>query len=230
MLKDGRIEIQDEGSQLIALITDARPGQRVADFCAGAGGKTLAIGGADEKQGTHHRLRCHGAATWQSTERFAARAFTISRPRPSRTSRIRGSSATREVSDQRAGRCAPAPAPERGAAALTLRWRFLGPNPEKLAILQANILESAARLVKPGGRLIYATCSLLREENEERIERFLATHNAFRQVPCSDVVMGSDAKKDRLSIVLSVSEPYLSLTPAQHETDGFFGAVLEREA
>ncbi|HQS10962.1 MAG TPA: hypothetical protein PLK13_19235 [Xanthobacteraceae bacterium] len=99
------------------------------------------------------------------------------------------------------------------------RWRALGPGLDNLLPLQAEILASAARLVKPGGRLVYATCSLLAEENEEQVAAFLAAHPAFHVVPVREAApqLGVSAHRD-----------HLALTPARHETDGFFAAVLQR--
>ena len=99
------------------------------------------------------------------------------------------------------------------------RWRALGAGLETLLPLQASILASAARLVKPGGRLVYATCSMLSEENEEQVAAFLAAHAAFHVVPLHDVAP---------QLKESAHPDYLSLTPARHGTDGFFGAVMQR--
>jgi 16S rRNA (cytosine967-C5)-methyltransferase len=93
------------------------------------------------------------------------------------------------------------------------RWKHLGPGLEELVPLQANILDSAARLVKAGGVLVYATCSLLPDENEQQIEKFLAEHPDFSLVPCG--LEGED---------------YLVLTPARHQTDGFFAAKMVRSS
>jgi 16S rRNA (cytosine967-C5)-methyltransferase len=100
------------------------------------------------------------------------------------------------------------------------RWKSLGPGLSTLVPLQASILDSAARLVKPKGRLIYATCSLLPEENEKQIEAFLETHPDFKLVPFKDIWPEG----------VSAHPEYLMLTPAQHNTDGFFCAVMESTA
>jgi len=101
------------------------------------------------------------------------------------------------------------------------RWRAQGSGLENLVPLQAAILASAARLVKPGGRLVYATCSMLPEENEEQVAAFLAAHPAFQVVPLGEA---APQLKD------SAHPDYLSLTPARHDTDGFFAAVMQRAA
>lgn len=100
------------------------------------------------------------------------------------------------------------------------RWRTEDAGFETLLPLQASILDSASRLVKPGGRLVYATCSLLSEENEAQVEAFLAGHPEFRVVLVADVAP---------QITDSAHAYYLSLTPARHDTDGFFAAVMVRE-
>jgi 16S rRNA (cytosine967-C5)-methyltransferase len=101
------------------------------------------------------------------------------------------------------------------------RWRVLGPGLDGLLPLQASILASAARLVKPGGRLVYATCSMLLEENEEQVAAFLAAHPVFRVTPLGEVAP---------QLAGSAHPDYLALTPARHDTDGFFAAVLQRDA
>jgi 16S rRNA (cytosine967-C5)-methyltransferase len=97
------------------------------------------------------------------------------------------------------------------------RWRPAGPGLASLIALQASILESASRLVRPGGRLVYATCSFMRAENEDRVEAFLAGHPDFTVVPVADLQPG-------------LGETFMRLTPARHGTDGFFAAVMERKA
>jgi 16S rRNA (cytosine967-C5)-methyltransferase len=103
-----------------------------------------------------------------------------------------------------------------------LKWRQTELDIAELTLKQAAILESASRLVKAGGRLVYATCSLLREENEGVVEGFLATHPDFKCVAASEIMAQGKIPLD--------SGPYLQLLPHQHNTDGFFGAVLERAA
>jgi 16S rRNA (cytosine967-C5)-methyltransferase len=100
------------------------------------------------------------------------------------------------------------------------RWRAPEMGVQALVALQARILASAARLVKPGGRLVYATCSMLPEENEKQVEAFLLAHPAFTVVPLQEAAS---------QLTDSAHPDYLSLTPARHDTDGFFAAVLRRE-
>lgn len=221
--KDGLVEVQDEGSQVIALLADARPGMRVADYCAGAAGKTLAMAAtmgnrgrvtacdtsAPRLEGAARRLRRAGV---NNAERHLLAAGD-------RWAKRRARSFDRVLVD----------APCTG----TGTWRRnpdarLRTRPEDLAelvALQHDILGRAAELVRPGGRLIYATCSLLPQENEEQMERFLARGPGFVPVPL-----------DRLWAALvpgvpaPCAGPWLSLSPGAQGTDGFFCAVLERAA
>jgi 16S rRNA (cytosine967-C5)-methyltransferase len=222
MLRSGEVEIQDEGSQLVAMLVGARPGERVVDFCAGAGGKTLAIAAQMNNRG--HIVACDvlEARLKRSTERFRRAGFH------NIETRLLASETDRwvkrhKLSFDRVLIDAPCSGTGTWRRNPDARWRELdeGLGLANLVPLQARILASAARLVKPGGRLVYATCSMLTEENEAQVTAFLAAHPAFRVVPLQEVApqLGSSAHAD-----------YLSLTPARHDTDGFFAAVLQREA
>lgn len=220
MLKSGEVEIQDEGSQLVALLLDARPGERVVDFCAGAGGKTLAIAAQMENKG--HVIACDVSEgrLKRSAERFRrAGLHNIE-------TRILASETDRWVKRHKASYdrvLVDAPCSGTGTWRRNpdARWRTEGAGLETLLPLQAGILASAARLVKPGGRLVYATCSLLPQENEAQVAAFLAVHPAFRVVPLREAAPQLEA---------SAHPDFLSLTPARHDTDGFFAAVMQREA
>ena len=209
MLKNGSVEIQDEGSQLVAALVDAKPGMRVVDFCAGAGGKTLAIAAQMQNKGRITACDVLAGRLKRSAERFRRAGFHNIEIKPLTSERDvwikkHQSGFDRVLADVP---CTGVGAWRRNPDA---RWRSLGPGLEALVKTQADILESAARLVKPGGRLIYATCSLLSEENERQIEKFLTAHMEFKVMP------------------YKTDETYLFLTPAQHHTDGFFAAVMER--
>jgi 16S rRNA (cytosine967-C5)-methyltransferase len=210
MLKDGRIEIQDEGSQLVALALNAKPGERVVDFCAGAGGKTLAIGAMMDNKGRISACDVMEGRLKKSAERFRRAGLhnieirVLSTERDPWVKKHKGGF-DRVLVD------APCSGTGTWRRNPDARWRSLGPGLEQLIPLQAEILDSASRLVKPGGRLVYATCSLLQDENENQIEKFVAAHPDFSRAPC-----GIDGKD------------YLALTPAQHGTDGFFAAALVR--
>jgi 16S rRNA (cytosine967-C5)-methyltransferase len=220
MLKTGEVEIQDEGSQLVASLVDARPGERVVDFCAGAGGKTLAIAVQMENKG--HIIACDVLANRlkRSAERFRNAGLhnietkPLSSEKDPWVKRHKGGF-DRVLVD---APCSGSGTWRRNPDA---RWRALGAGLETLRPLQAGILASAARLVKPGGRLVYATCSLLTEENEEQVAAFLAAHTGFHVVPLREAAP---------HLAESAHPDYLSLTPARHGTDGFFAAVMQRSA
>jgi 16S rRNA (cytosine967-C5)-methyltransferase len=214
----GLVEIQDEGSQIVAALVGARPEMRVADWCAGAGGKTLALAMSMENRG--HIAACDvSAPRLEGAVRRLRRAGVHNVERHlveagDKWAKRRAGSFDRVLVD----------APCTG----TGTWRRnpdarLRLRPQDLAELlpkQAAILAHAARLVRSGGRLVYATCSLLLEENEEQVDAFLAAHSGFAVVPL--------ARAWDLPGSLPGPGPYLSLTPRAHDTDGFFAAVLER--
>ncbi|MGR7996758.1 RsmB/NOP family class I SAM-dependent RNA methyltransferase [Xanthobacter sp. ZOL 2024] len=220
MLHAGAVEIQDEGSQLVAMLVDARPGERVVDFCAGAGGKTLAIAAQMANKG--HVIACD---VLESRLKRAAERFRRAGLHNIET-RLLASETDRWVKRHKGtfdrvlvdAPCSGTGTWRRNPDA---RWREEGQGLDNLLALQGRILASAARLVKPGGRLVYATCSLLPAENEAQVAAFLAAHPAFHAVPLADAAP---------HLTCSAHPDYLSLTPARHGTDGFFAAVLERAA
>lgn len=209
--KAGMIEIQDEGSQLLALLVDAKPGDQVVDFCAGAGGKTLAIAAQMHNKGRIIACDVLARRLERAAERFRragahnieTRALTTERD--PWVKRHKGKF-DRVLVD---APCSGIGVWRRNPDA---RWRVLGPGLAELTKLQQEILTSASRLVKPGGRLVYATCSMLAEENAQRVEIFLNNNPDFVLVP-----YGQEGGR------------YLELTPAQNGTDGFFGAVMVRK-
>ena len=218
MLKTGLVEIQDEGSQLVALMVDARPGQRVMDFCAGAGGKTLAIAAQMNNKGRITACDVLENRLKRSTERFRRADVHNIEVRPLKDEhdpwvKHHKGEFDRVLVD------APCSGTGTWRRNPDARWRMLGPGLEQLLPLQARILDSAARLVKVGGRLIYATCSLLPQENEHQIDAFLKGHGDFHVIPYGNIWTENP---------LSAHPEFLSLTPARHGTDGFFAAVLER--
>lgn len=210
----GFIEVQDEGSQLIALLCDAKPGQTVLDICAGGGGKTLALAATQQDDGTliagdvdakrlanlEKRARRAGAQSIRQLDDFSA--YT--------------GKADRVLID---APCSGVGVWRRQPGA---RWRLTPESLGRYVAQQHEILEGAASLVRPGGRLIYATCSLLTVENSGQIERFLESHPEFSVLPIGDIWANT------IDGTCPVVGPYLELTPARHGTDGFFAAVLER--
>ena len=221
--RNGLIEVQDEGSQLVALVAGVKPGMAVVDYCAGAGGKTLALAAAMENSG---RLIACDVAEWR-----------VDRAQE-RLRRAGVHNVTRRVisgeSDKWIKRNAAAfdrvlvDAPCSGSGTWRrnpdAKWYFTPQDLAEIVASQAVILKSASRLVKPGGRMIYATCSLMLEENEAQVESFLAQNADFDAVPVQDVWAS------QTDIPCPVSGPWLRLSPLAHGTDGFFAAILERRA
>jgi 16S rRNA (cytosine967-C5)-methyltransferase len=216
--RNGLVEIQDEGSQLIALLADARPGARVADLCAGAGGKTLAM--AVSMANTGHILACDvSAARLLSAVRRLRRAGVHNVERHvlgpgDKALKRRAGSFDRVLVD------APCTGIGTWRRNPDARRRLAPADLVELSFKQAAILDRAAELVRIGGKLIYATCSLLSEENEAQVSGFLARHPQFAVVPLKRAPNGA----------ASVDGEFLTLTPARDGTDGFFAAVLERRA
>ncbi len=222
--RDGLIEVQDEGSQLVAVLADAKPGQAVVDYCAGAGGKTLALAAAMQNKG---RLVACDVAEWRvdkAQERLRRNGVhnvtrrVISGESDKWIKRSAGSY-DRVLVD------APCTGTGTWRRNPDAKWQFKETDLLELVERQKAILESAARLVKPGGRLIYATCSVMREENEDRVEAFLADHPDYVARPAPE--LWAELAPDT---PCPVSTPWLRLSPLTHGTDGFFAAVLEKKA
>ncbi len=218
--QQGLVEIQDEGSQLLAVLVDARPEMRVADWCAGAGGKTLALAMLMENRG-------HIAACDVSAARLDGAVRRLRRAGVHNVERHLVEPGDKWLKRREGGFdrvLVDAPCTGTGTwrrnpdARLRLSARDLA----ELLVKQADILARAARLVRNGGRLIYATCSLLIEENEAQVQSFLAAHPQFSVLPL--------ARAWPLPGEPPCPGPFLALTPRRHGTDGFFGAVLERAA
>jgi 16S rRNA (cytosine967-C5)-methyltransferase len=220
----GDVEVQDEGSQLLALLTEARRGEMVVDFCAGAGGKTLALGAMMRNTGRLYAFDVSGHRLDALKPRLARSGLTnvyavqIAHERDERILRLAGK-IDRVLVD----------APCSGLGTLRrnpdLRWRQSPQAIAGLRLEQAAILRSAARLVKPGGRLVYATCSLLEEENEAMAASFAGEHPEFASQPVAGVLerAGVDAASSL------VQGDFLRLWPHRHGTDGFFAALWRRK-
>ena len=226
--RDGLIEVQDEGSQLAALLVDARPGMRVVDFCAGAGGKTLAMAAAMKNKG--HIVACdvlQGRVDRAAVRLRRAGVHNVER---------HGLSSERDAWVKRhAGGFdrvlidAPCSGVGTWRRNPDQKWRLAPDDLAALVDLQHRILDSAARLVKPGGRLVYVTCSLLSAENMNQIAAFTAGHPDFALRPIAEVWAETLGRMPEAG-ACPTSEPTLQLTPAGHGTDGFFVAVLQRRA
>jgi 16S rRNA (cytosine967-C5)-methyltransferase len=221
----GAIEVQDEGSQLLALLTDARRGQMVVDFCAGAGGKTLALGAAMRNTGRLYAFDVSAHRLDNLKPRLARSKLSnvhpaaIAHERDERIKRLAGK-IDRVIVD----------APCSGLGTLRrnpdLKWRQSPQSVAELVAKQAAILESAARLLKPGGRIVYATCSLLRAENEEIAAAFSAAHPGFRRLPVRELL--EQAKVPDAASLCSEGGQDLRLWPQRHGSDGFYAAAWEK--
>ncbi|WP_211453673.1 RsmB/NOP family class I SAM-dependent RNA methyltransferase [Collimonas antrihumi] len=220
LFKSGAIEVQDEGSQLLAQIVGAKRGEMVVDFCAGAGGKTLALGATMRNTGRLYAFDVSEKRLAKLKPRMARSGLSnihpvlIAHENDGKVKRLAGK-IDRVLVD----------APCSGLGTLRrnpdVKWRQ---TPEAIAEMntkQIAILSSAARLVKSGGRLVYGTCSLLDEENEAIAAQFLASHEDFSLVPMKDVLAEQ-------KIALEMDD-YLKLLPHKHQTDGFFAAVFVRK-
>ena len=219
----GDVEVQDEGSQLLALLTDPKRGEMVVDFCAGAGGKTLALGAAMRNTGRLYAFDVSGHRLDALKPRLARSGLSnvypaqIAHERDERIKRLAGK-IDRVLVD----------APCSGLGTLRrnpdLKWRQSPQAITELRAKQAAILASAARLLKPGGRLVYATCSLLEAENEEIAAAFGAEHADFQPLPALQALQSARVEQAEQL----VQGEYLRLWPHRHRTDGFFAAVWQR--
>ncbi|HWK46431.1 MAG TPA: RsmB/NOP family class I SAM-dependent RNA methyltransferase [Stellaceae bacterium] len=223
VFKSGRIEVQDEGSQLAALLAFARPGMRVVDFCAGAGGKTMALAAAMANKGQLIACDISAKRLERSAQRLRRAGVSNVERRALSSERDKWVKHHAESFD-RVFVDAPCTGTGTWRRNPDAKWRLTPNDLAELTALQAAILDSAQRLVKPGGRLVYATCSVLAPENDEQIAGFLAGHPLFRLVPMGEVWRAA------LGFDCPVAGDTLHLTPAKHGTDGFFVAVMERAA
>ena len=220
----GEVEVQDEGSQLLALLTDPKRGEMVVDFCAGAGGKTLALGAAMRNTGRLYAWDTSGHRLDAMKPRLARSGLSNVHPaqlaheRDERVKRLAGK-IDRVLVD----------APCSGLGTLRrnpdLKWRQSPQAIQELQAKQAAILDSAARLLKPGGRLVYATCSPLRAENEDVADAFQAAQAAaFEPLAAGELL----AQAHVAQAADLDAQGRLRLWPQRHGTDGFFAAVWRR--
>lgn len=217
----GQIEVQDEGSQLLGYLLAPKRGEMVVDFCAGAGGKSLLLGALMNSKGRLYAFDVSEKRLSNLKPRFKRSGLSnlhvqrIDNENDLKIKRLNGK-IDRVLVD----------APCSGLGTLRrnpdLKWRQSPQSIEELKAKQAAILAAAAGLLKPGGRLVYATCSFLPEENQQIIEGFLATHPQFSVLNCAELLA-------QQKIPLDTGE-FLQLTPKLHQTDGFFAAALIRNA
>ncbi|HMA73110.1 MAG TPA: RsmB/NOP family class I SAM-dependent RNA methyltransferase [Xanthobacteraceae bacterium] len=223
---DGLFEIQDEGSQLAALLSAARPGETVVDLCAGGGGKTLALAALMRNSG---RI----CATDTDIRRLAPIHGRIERAGVQNVE-VRTPRGEAELLDDLVGAAdlVLIDAPCTGVGAWRrnpdAKWRVRPGALEQRIKAQDSLLARSARLVKPGGRIAYITCSLLEEENGARVRAFVGRHPEFAVVPADDVVDVLGAAKAQFRAAVMVSAEGLLMTPRRTGTDGFFVAVLRR--
>ncbi len=221
--REGRIEVQDEGSQLIARLVQPRRGHMVVDFCAGAGGKTLALGALMRSSGRLYAFDVN-------EKRLSGLGPRLKRSGLSNVHPV----VIRNESDIRVkrlnGKCdrVLVDAPCSGSGTLRrnpdLKWRFSEAELERVNDVQRSVLHAAARLLKPGGRLVYATCSLLTRENQDVVDAFLAEHPGYELVPAATVLRAQSIDVTHAARFA----PYFVMLPHLHGTDGFFAAVFER--
>jgi 16S rRNA (cytosine967-C5)-methyltransferase len=222
----GAIEVQDEGSQLLALLLDAHRGEMVVDFCAGAGGKTLAIGASMRNTGRLYAFDTSGHRLDALKPRLARSKLSnvhpaaIAHERDERIKRLAGK-IDRVLVD----------APCSGLGTLRrnpdLKWRQSPQSVQEMTAKQAAILQSAARLLKPGGRLVYATCSLLTQENEAIAQAFSQANEGFRPLAAAELLTHTKVQ-DAAGLCSGDGGLYLRLWPHRHATDGFFAASWEK--
>jgi 16S rRNA (cytosine967-C5)-methyltransferase len=223
--KKGMIEIQDEGSQLLALICNAQAGQQVLDYCAGGGGKTLALAAAMNGKGRIVAMDIDDKRLAKSKPRLTKADVHNVELRPLNEDKHR--KWLRRQKNKFDIVLVDAPCSSSGTWRRNpdLRWHHYGPTHEDIEAIQTDILSRVWENVKIGGRLVYATCSMFREENENQVEVFLKAHDNFKII--SAPTAWADAGLDD---PCPVNGDYLRLSPLNHNTDGFFAAVLERTA
>ena len=221
LFTDGALEVQDEGSQLVGYLVAPKRTDMVVDFCAGAGGKTLLLGALMRSQGRLYAFDTHDRRLANLKPRLARSGLSnvhpqlIAHERDARIKRL-ARKIDRVLVD----------APCTGFGTLRrnpdLKWRQPESAVAELAAKQRAILASAATLVKPGGRLVYATCSVLADENEAIVEAFCGAHPEFAPIDAAMELKRADIALD--------TGPTLKLLPHKHGCDGFFAAVLTRTA
>jgi 16S rRNA (cytosine967-C5)-methyltransferase len=220
----GAVEVQDEASQVVCQLVAARRGEMVADFCAGAGGKSLALGAAMRSTGRVYAFDVSPKRLAELKPRLARSGLSNVHPQGI-------ASETDPKLKRLAGKFdrVLVDAPCSGLGTLRrnpdLKWRQTAEGIGELALKQASILSAAARLVRPGGRLVYATCSFLPEENEAIVSAFLAGRAEFQLRPARAELA---SQRILLPVPGAQDDAPLRLYPHVHGTDGFFAALLER--
>jgi 16S rRNA (cytosine967-C5)-methyltransferase len=222
----GMIEVQDEGSQLAALFSAAKPGEQVVDLCAGAGGKTLALAAMMENKGQIY-------STDDDKRRLAPIHDRLARS-GARNVQVRTPKSVGGELDDLHGRIdmvlIDAPCTGTGAWRRNpdAKWRMRPGALEQRRKEQAEILDRAIPLLKPGGRIAYVTCSVLEEENGAQVRGFLARHPEFSSLPPVDVAQALDERAFAFIQAARLSDEGILMTPRSTDTDGFFVSLLKR--
>ncbi len=224
--KDGLVDVQDEGSQLIARLVHPHRREMICDFCAGAGGKTLAMGALMRSTGRLYAFdvnekRLNGMLPRMRRAGLSnVHPIAIRNEKDNRVKRLQGKF-DRVLID----------APCSGTGTFRrnpdLKWRLSPAEMDRINEIQKNILEEASKLVKAGGRLVYATCSMIRRENQDVVEAFLAAHPEWHLVPALEVLAQQGITFDPEAA--KRFGDYFQMLPHVHNTDGFFAAVLVRD-
>ncbi len=217
--RDGLFEVQDDGSQLLPLLIDPKPTAKVLDACAGAGGKTLALSAIMKNRGEIFAADVNNVRLNELHKR--AKRAGVSNVR------IKSIHALEDLTPEFAG-CFDVvliDAPCSGLGTIRrnpgMKWMVTEETVRELSQKQGQILESSSTLVKPGGRLVYATCTVLREENEDIVERFVSKHSEF-------TMMDPTQQTTKLNLSSAVSGSFIKLFPHRHGTDGFFCAMMQK--
>lgn len=219
LFKDGVLEVQDEGSQLLAYLSGAKRQQIAVDFCAGAGGKTLAMGAMMQNTGRLYAFDVSEKRLQKLKPRMAKSGLSnitpqlIANENDGKLQKLYGKCDTVLID-----------APCSGLGTLRrnpdLKYRQSQENIQRILIQQASIFQAASHLVRIGGRLVYATCSILNDENEKQVEAFLQNHPHFELLDVRNLIQ---------SLGIEINQPMLKLNPITHQTDGFFAAALIRK-
>ena len=226
--KDGKFEVQDEGSQLLSMLLAPKRGEMVVDFCAGAGGKTLAMGALMKSMGRLYAFDISARRLARLKPRVAKSGLSNVHPvwidseNDAKVKRLAGK-IDRVLVD----------APCSGLGTLRrnpdLKWRQSPESIEELQAKQYSILSAASKLLKPGGRLVYATCSILQQENQVIVLEFLKQHPNFVLLDPKEVLKGSFPQLNDIPVGATLDSSWWQLWPNRHETDGFFAAILEKK-
>jgi 16S rRNA (cytosine967-C5)-methyltransferase len=223
----GMIEVQDEGSQLAALLAGAKPGAQVLDLCAGAGGKTLAMAAMMQNKGQLY-------ASDDDKRRLAPIHERLKRSGV-RNVQVRNPKSVGTELDDLTGRIdlvlIDAPCTGTGAWRRNpdAKWRMRPGALEQRLKEQAEILDRAVPLLNAGGRIAYVTCSVLEEENADQVRAFLARHSDFTVAPPGEVAQALGERAGAFAQTARLCDQGISMTPATTETDGFFIGVLRRK-